>query len=110
MRRDVLAFTISLVVLSFGTTLSAADPALPQHEAHTASAPRVYEGRPLTLAGAIDEALAKNPELIALRRQFEAARQRPGQERFLMPPTLEAQIWQWPITTLNPLNTNMYMF
>jgi outer membrane protein TolC len=27
-----------------------------------------------------------------------------------MPPTFEAQIWQWPIDTLNPLNTNMYMF
>lgn len=26
-----------------------------------------------------------------------------------MPPTLEAQIWQWPINTVNPLNTNMYM-
>ena len=22
----------------------------------------------------------------------------------------EAQIWQWPINTLNPVNTNMYMF
>ena len=38
------------------------------------------------------------------------ARQRPPQERFLMPPSFEAQIWQWPVTTLNPLNTNMYMF
>jgi outer membrane protein TolC len=27
-----------------------------------------------------------------------------------MPPTFEAQIWQWPVTTVNPLNTNMYMF
>jgi outer membrane protein TolC len=27
-----------------------------------------------------------------------------------MPPSFEAQIWQWPITTLNPLNTDMYMF
>jgi outer membrane protein TolC len=27
-----------------------------------------------------------------------------------MPPSFEAQIWQWPVTTLNPLNTNMYMF
>jgi len=26
-----------------------------------------------------------------------------------MPPTLEAQIWQWPINTLNPANTGMYM-
>ena len=27
-----------------------------------------------------------------------------------MPPSFEAQVWQWPVTTLNPLNTNMYMF
>ena len=71
---------------------------------------RVYEGPPLTLRGAIDQALEHNPMLIAARRQFEAARQRPAQERFLMPPSFEAQIWQWPVTTVNPLNTNMYMF
>jgi outer membrane protein TolC len=64
----------------------------------------------LSLAGAMNEALARNPTLIASRKQFEAARQRPAQERFLMPPTFEAQIWQWPIDTINPLNTNMYMF
>jgi cobalt-zinc-cadmium efflux system outer membrane protein len=68
------------------------------------------EGPPLTLDAALTEALASNPELIALRRQFEAAQQRPAQERFLAAPTLEAQIWQWPINTLNPANTNMYMF
>ena len=71
---------------------------------------RVYDGPPLTLTAAIDDALQRNPELIALRRQFEAAQQRPAQERFLMPPSFEAQIWQWPVTTANPLNTNMYMF
>ena len=26
-----------------------------------------------------------------------------------MPPTFDAQIWQWPINTLNPANTSMYM-
>lgn len=67
------------------------------------------EGPPLTLEAALSEALGKNPELIALRQEFEAARQRPGQERFLDAPTFEAQIWQWPFNTLNPLNTNMYM-
>ena len=60
---------------------------------------RANEGTPLTLDAALDEALAKNPMLIALRKQFEAARLRPAQERFLMPPTFEAQIWQWPIST-----------
>lgn len=27
-----------------------------------------------------------------------------------MPPAFEAQIWQWPINTLNPANTDMFMF
>ena len=71
---------------------------------------RPYEGPPLTLEAALDEALAKNPTLMALRKQFEAARLRPAQERFLMPPTFEAQIWQWPINSVNPADNNMYMF
>ena len=65
---------------------------------------------PLTIQTAIDEALQRNPDLLALQRQFEAARERPPQERFLTPPTFEAQIWQWPINTLNPTGTGMYMF
>jgi cobalt-zinc-cadmium efflux system outer membrane protein len=63
----------------------------------------------LSLRGAIAEALARNPELIALRRQYEAARAAPALERYLAPPMLEAQIWGWPITTLNPARTDMYM-
>jgi outer membrane protein TolC len=96
----------------FFVLLSASVAALgqtPDH-LHGASELPAYDGPPLTLRGAIDEALAKNPTLIALRKQFEAAQQRPAQERFLMPPTFEAQIWQWPVTTINPLDTNMYMF
>jgi outer membrane protein TolC len=65
---------------------------------------------PLTLRAAIDEALARNPELVALRQQYEAARAAPAQERFLAPPMLEAQVWGWPVTTLNPARTEMYMF
>jgi outer membrane protein TolC len=64
---------------------------------------------PLTLRAAIDEATAKNPELVALRQEFEAARAAPAQERFLAPPMLEAQIWGWPVTTVNPVRTDMYM-
>ena len=70
----------------------------------------VYQGPPFSLEAALDEALKRNPTLLALRAQFEAARQRPAQERFLAAPTFEAQIWQWPINSLNPANTNMYMF
>ena len=65
---------------------------------------------PLTLRAAEDEALASNPELAALRQQFEAARAAPARERYLVPPMLEAQIWGWPLTTLNPARTDMYMF
>ena len=71
---------------------------------------RVDEGPPLSLPAAIAEARANNPELVALRQQVDVARLRPVQEKFLQPPMLEAQIWQWPLNTLNPLNTNMYMF
>jgi len=68
------------------------------------------EGPPLTLREAVDEAFANNLDLIALRRRLETARLRPEQERFLAPPMLETQIWQWPLNTINPWNTNMYMF
>jgi outer membrane protein TolC len=108
----IFAFAMfgSLAAPAVAVSASTTDTQAPQHEEHTPAAPRVYEGPPLTLAAAIDEALAKNPELIALRAQFEAARQRPAQDRTLAPPTLEAMIWQWPLDTVNPLNTNMYMF
>jgi hypothetical protein len=65
---------------------------------------------PLTLDAAIAEALVNNPTLVALRRELDVVRRRPAQDRALAPPTLEAAIWQWPLDTLNPLNTNMYMF
>lgn len=64
---------------------------------------------PLTLQAALDEALARNPELIALRAQLEADRRGPEQQRVLMPPMLEAQIWQWPLNTINPAGAT-YMF
>lgn len=81
-----------------------------QEDPHSLSAPRTYEGAPLTLAGAIEEALNKNPDLISLRQLVNVARLRPSQERFLDAPMVEATVWQWPIDTLNPTNTNMYMF
>ena len=59
-------------------------------------------GAPLTLNAALGEALARNPDLVALEAQLEADRHAPQHERVLMPPMLEAQIWQWPLTTANP--------
>ena len=56
------------------------------------------------------DAVERNPELIALRQQVEVVRQRPIQERSLAPPMAEAQVWQWPFNSINPADTNMYMF
>jgi cobalt-zinc-cadmium efflux system outer membrane protein len=64
---------------------------------------------PLTLNAALDEALQRNPDLIALRREYEAALAVPAASRYLNPPSFEAQIWAWPVTTLNPIRTDMYM-
>jgi outer membrane protein TolC len=64
---------------------------------------------PLTLQAALGEALARNPELIAVAAQLEADRHEPQHERFLMPPMLEARIWQWPLGTPNPAGAT-YMF
>jgi len=81
-----------------------------EEQLHALHARRMHEGPPLTLDAALDEALANNPTLVALRRQFEVVRLRPEQERLLMPPSFEAQIWQWPIASANPLDAGMYMF
>jgi cobalt-zinc-cadmium efflux system outer membrane protein len=78
-------------------------PAVVHPEAHPT-------GPPVTLAELLQEALEKNPELMALRAQVGVVRQRPGQERFLDAPMAEAQIWQWPFNSINPADTSMYMF
>ena len=70
---------------------------------------RAQEPPPLTLQAALDEALQRNPELAAIRASLEAQRLRPAQQGVLMPPMLEAQIWQWPIDTINPGKVS-YMF
>lgn len=109
-------FTVVFLVLFSGHRALAAPGAEPaahlptavQQVLHRFEQRRLYEGPPLTLQAAIAEAIERNPELVALRRQAEAARHRPEQERVLPPPTLEAQIWQWPINTLNPARTDMY--
>jgi outer membrane protein TolC len=71
---------------------------------------RQYEGPPVTLTALLHETAETNPDLTALRQQIDVMRQRPAQERGLNPPMAEAQIWQWPINSINPANTNMYMF
>jgi len=90
-----------LTVLA-GVWLALAIPASAQEAAEAAA--------PLTLSAALAEALSRNPDVMALRREYDAARAVPAQERYLTAPSLEAQIWAWPVTTLNPARTDMYMF
>jgi len=101
---SLVACLAAPVVAQSGVGVSA------QPEQPGAFEPRRPEGPMLTLDAALDEALARNPTLVALRRQFDVARLRPPQARYLMAPTFEAQIWQWPIATIDPADTNMYMF
>ncbi|MEZ5292046.1 MAG: TolC family protein [Vicinamibacterales bacterium] len=67
-------------------------------------------GPPVTLADMVAEALARNPELAVLRHEADVVRQRPAQARALAAPMAEAQVWQWPINSINPADTTMYMF
>jgi outer membrane protein TolC len=68
------------------------------------------EGPVLTLGQALEAARAANPDLAAVRARVDGLRERPAQMRSLAPPMLETTIWQWPVNSLNPANTNMYMF
>lgn len=102
-------YLVVLAVIAFGgAAVAGAQATPPQRELH-ATAPQ-YDGPPVTLSDLLREAAEKNPDLLALRRQIDVARQRPAQARGLAPPMVEAQIWQWPLNTLDPANTNMYMF
>jgi outer membrane protein TolC len=76
----------------------------------SAAAGQEPASEPLTLNAALDEALQRNADLITLRREYEAALAVPVVERYLAPPSFEAQIWAWPVTTLNPIRTEMYVF
>lgn len=93
-----------------GVLLLATPAVRAQESLHGLDQPRTYDGPPLSLSEALRQTQDKNPELIALQRQFESTRFRSAEQRFLSPPMFEGQIWQWPINTLNPANTNMYMF
>src|SRR5712691_4198906 len=109
MKRQIACVSV-LFVLGSGRVVmagqAAAGSAIPQEHAGHAAA----EGPPLTLKAALDEAISKNLDVVALRAQVDVTRQRPAQERSLAPPMLEGTIWQWPFNSINPANTNMYMF
>ena len=65
---------------------------------------------PVSLTAALREALRANPELVALQRRYESTRAAIPESRSLAPPMFDTQIWGWPVTTLNPSRTDMYMF
>lgn len=74
-----------------------------------ASHARAQELAPLGLADAVRTALGANRDLAATRQRIAPLRLKPEQVRSFAPPNLEAQAWQWPINTLAPANTGMFM-
>jgi outer membrane protein TolC len=68
------------------------------------------EAPPLHLADAIAFARKHHPSLAGATARVTAARQGAEVARSLMPPMFDATIWQWPVTSFNPGDVNMYMF
>ncbi len=64
---------------------------------------------PLALPDLIQEALTRNPGLVAARKQWEAASQRIVQARSLDDPTLSVQLWNFP-QTFNVTHTQNSIF
>ncbi len=104
-RRLVGAVTLGLSLLA-PARARAQTPVDPQVDRYQP----VYHVLPLTLPAAIEEALANHPAIAAARLELVPVQSRRTRETYLAPPTLEAEIWQWPLISANPLNTNMYMF
>src|SRR5690349_20203292 len=64
---------------------------------------------PLSLEDAVRHALTHNADIAASRQQIEPLRSKTQLSRVLPPPTLEAQIWQWPVNSVDPRNTDSFM-
>ena len=108
--RNRIALVVIALMFSASSLTVAGQQAAPPVDTPQALQHAREEGPPLSLRIALDEALAKNLDLAALRAQIQVTRERPAQERSLAPPMLEGTIWQWPVNSINPANTNMYMF
>jgi cobalt-zinc-cadmium efflux system outer membrane protein len=72
----------SVLVMFFSSGLSGAQDTVPRNK--------------LVLPDLIQEALARNPELVAARKQWEAATNRIAQARSLDDPILSVQLWNIP--------------
>ena len=79
--------TITVVSLAFWTG-----------ERHIAYAVNQIQQPSLVLPDLIHEVLARNPELVAVRKQWEGATTRIAQARSLDDPTLSVQLWNLPQT------------
>lgn len=85
-RRRQCVAVASVLVLCFSSGLSMAQD------------PDTLPGKRLVLPELIQEVLARNPELVAARKQWEAATNRITQVRSLDDPTLSVQLWNIPQT------------
>ncbi len=63
----------------------------------------------MSLPGLIQESLARNPEILAARKQWEAVGHRIRQTQSLDDPTLSVQLWNFP-QTFNPTQTQNTIF
>jgi cobalt-zinc-cadmium efflux system outer membrane protein len=73
--------------------------------------PDVVSAEALSLQAAIEEALARNPELLAARRAWQAALRRPPQARALDDPEFSIQTWGVPLrdpVNLRRANPNIF--
>jgi len=93
-----VAALLSVVVLWSGSTVLAQGPVSP------------VEPPPLHLTDAVAWARQHHPALASGAARIAAAHQAPEMARSLMPPMVDATIWQWPVTSINPADANMYMF
>jgi len=72
-----------------------------------ASTPPGPTAPPLTLSDAVAAALARHPDLAAVRARAEAAATRAAVEAPLPPPMLEGEVREWPIDTVNPSDAQL---
>ncbi len=74
-----------------------------------AQGPEAAQRKTLALPDLIHEALARNPEIVAARKQWEAATNRIVPARSLDDPTLSVQLWNFP-ETFNVTQTQNSIF
>lgn len=92
-----------------GLAVAAASLALLSGGIHAAFGAAPPSPAPVTLPELIEEALARNPEILAARNQWEAVKNTVPQARSLDDPTLQVQLWNVP-GTFNVTQTQNSIF